>query len=58
MKPFRKTDEEKAAKKTALTAHKAAKRSLAQHTDPDSSGYLADHDRVGETEKAVPWWRR
>ncbi|MGK3110395.1 hypothetical protein [Streptomyces sp. WAC05858] len=54
----RKTPEEKAAKKQAIADHKAAKRSLAQHTDPDSSGYLADHDRVVETEKAVPWWRR
>ncbi|CDR07327.1 hypothetical protein [Streptomyces iranensis] len=54
----RKTPQQTTAAKTAVAAYKAAKRSLAQHTDPDSPAYLADHDRVVETEKHVPWYRR
>ncbi|MEU8823650.1 hypothetical protein [Streptomyces sp. NPDC048636] len=54
----RKTPEQKAAAKKAAAQYKAAKRSLATHTDADSSAYLADHDRVVEAEKHIPWYRR
>lgn len=50
----------------AVTDHKAAKRALranqraeqAAGITEETDTYLALNDRVLETEKHVPWWRR